>query len=64
MSASDDRHEDFKRATSNVLRAMAHDPDVQVAFQAGNQNLSGQTSGKRVRLPVPSRTLPEPEMAR
>lgn len=64
MPASDDRNEDFKRATSNVLRAMAHDPDVQVAFQAGNQNLAGQTSGKRVRLPVPSRSLPEAEMAR
>ena len=55
------RQEEFKRATAGVLRAMAHaEPDVQVAFQPG----PGGVSGKRVRLPLPTRTLPQAEMAK
>jgi cobaltochelatase CobT len=52
------RSEDFKRATAGALRAMAASPDMQVAFQPGPSGLSG----KRARLPVPSRALPEAEM--
>ena len=54
------RTEDFKRATAGVLRAIAEQPDVQVAFQPGPSGLSG----KRARLPLPTRALPAAEMAR
>jgi cobaltochelatase CobT len=54
------RAEEFKRATAGAVRALAQSPEVQVAFQPGPSGLAG----KRARLPVPSRALPEPEMAR
>jgi cobaltochelatase CobT len=54
------RTEDFKRATAGVLRAIAEQSDVQVAFQPGPSGLSG----KRARLPLPTRALPSAEMAR
>jgi cobaltochelatase CobT len=52
--------EDFKRATASALRAIAQTPDVQVAYQPGPSGLSG----KRARLPSPSRALAAPEMAK
>ncbi|HUW80057.1 MAG TPA: cobaltochelatase subunit CobT [Acidocella sp.] len=55
-----DKAEDFKRATANALRAIAQTPDVQVAYQPGPSGLSG----KRARLPAPSRALAAPEMAK
>jgi cobaltochelatase CobT len=55
------RQEEFKRATAGTLRAIAHvNAEVQVAFQPG----PGGVSGKRVRLPLPTRALPPAEMAR
>src|SRR6201994_1970009 len=54
------RAEEFKRATAGVLRAIAEVPDVQVAFQPGPSGVSG----KRARLPLPTRALPAAEMAR
>jgi len=54
------RTEDFKRATAGVLRAIAENPEVQVAFQPGPSGLAG----KRARLPLPTRALPPAEMAR
>ena len=54
------RAEEFKRATAGVLRAIAETPDVQVAFQPGPSGVSG----KRARLPLPTRALPAAEMAR
>ena len=54
------RQEEFKRATAGALRAMAHESEVQVAFQPGPSGLSG----KRARLPMPTRSLPPAEMAR
>jgi cobaltochelatase CobT len=54
------RAEEFKRATAGVLRAIAEQPDVQVAFQPGPSGVSG----KRARLPLPTRALPPGEMAR
>ncbi len=54
------RTEDFKRATAGALRAVAGVPDVQVAFQPGPSGVSG----KRARLPLPTRALPAGEMAR
>ena len=62
MSAPKDseRAEEFKRATAGAIRAMAQQPDVQVAFQPGPSGLVG----KRARLPMPTRALPAPEMAR
>jgi cobaltochelatase CobS len=47
------RAEEFKRATAGVLRAIAEQPDVQVAFQPGPSGVSG----KRARLPLPTRAL-------
>jgi cobaltochelatase CobT len=62
MTTSKDtsRSEEFKRATAGAVRALAQTPDVQVAFQPGPSGLAG----KRARLPVPSRALPEAEMNR
>ncbi len=55
-----ERAEEFKRATAGAIRALAQQPDVQVAFQPGPSGLVG----KRARLPMPTRALPAPEMAR
>src|ERR687894_725154 len=63
MSGKQDltRQEEFKRATAGALRAVAHaNAEVQVAFQPG----PGGVSGKRVRLPLPTRTLPPAERAK
>ena len=54
------RAEEFKRATAGVLRAIAEQPDVQVAFQPGPSGVSG----KRARLSLPTRALPANEMAK
>ena len=54
------RVEEFKRATAGVLRAIAEQSDVQVAFQPGPSGVSG----KRARLPLPTRALPAAEMAK
>ena len=61
MSAQDNdqgRAEDFKRAIANTLRALANVPDIQVAYQAGPSGLSG----KRAKLPTPSRALAASEI--
>ena len=55
-----ERAEAFKRATAGTLRAMAGEPEVEVAFQAGPSSVSG----KRARLPSPTRGLPPAEIAR
>jgi cobaltochelatase CobT len=64
MSANNEqaqgKAEDFKRATASTLRAMAHNTEVQVAYQPGPSGLAG----KRARLPAPSRALSTPEMAK
>jgi cobaltochelatase CobT len=54
------RTEDFKRATTGAVRAMAGSNEVQVAFQPGPSGLAG----KRARLPLPTRALPPAEVAR
>jgi cobaltochelatase CobT len=58
MTKDSTRTEDFKRATTGAVRALAHSAEVQVAFQPGPAGLAG----KRARLPVPSRALPDAEM--
>ena len=62
MSGKNDqgKAEDFKRATTGAVRAMAGVPDVQIAFQPGPAGLAGH----RVRLPSPSRALPPAETAK
>jgi cobaltochelatase CobT len=62
MSGSKDntRTEDFKRATTGAVRALAQSNEVQVAFQPGPSGLAG----KKARLPLPTRALPPAEMAR
>ncbi len=59
-TSKDTKSEDFKRATAGALRAMAQSADVQVAFQPGPSGVTG----KRARLPVPTRALPAAEMTR
>ncbi len=59
-SKDNTRSEDFKRATAGVLRAIAQNNEVQVAFQPGPSGLAG----KRARLPLPTRALPASEMAK
>ncbi|MCB5943564.1 cobaltochelatase subunit CobT [Acidocella sp. KAb 2-4] len=54
--------EEFKRATANTLRAMAHVQELEVAYQPGPAGLA--SNNKRARLPTPSRALPAPEMAK
>jgi cobaltochelatase CobT len=60
VSKDNTRAEEFKRATAGVLRAIAEQSDVQVAFQPGPSGVSG----KRARLPLPTRALPVAEMAK
>jgi cobaltochelatase CobT len=55
-----ERSEAFKRATAGAIRAMAGQPEVEVAFQAGPASLAGA----RARLPAPTRGLPPAEVAR
>ncbi len=54
--------EEFKRATANTLRAMAHTQELEVAYQPGPAGLA--SNNKRARLPAPSRALPTAEMAK
>ncbi|MBB3898375.1 cobaltochelatase subunit CobT [Roseococcus suduntuyensis] len=54
------RQEEFKRATAGAVRAIAQQTEVQVAFQPGPAGVSG----KRARLPLPTRSLPPAEMAK
>ncbi|WP_439598417.1 cobaltochelatase subunit CobT [Falsiroseomonas sp.] len=54
------RQEEFKRATAGAVRAIARQPEVQVAYQPGPSGLAG----KRARLPLPTRALPPAEMAK
>jgi cobaltochelatase CobT len=54
------RQEEFKRATAGAVRAIARQPEVQVAYQPGPSGLAG----KRARLPLPTRALPPSEMAK
>jgi cobaltochelatase CobT len=56
----DSRAEAFKRATTGALRAIAGNSEVQVAYQPGPSGVSG----KRARLPLPTRALPAAEIAR
>src|SRR5271157_4765293 len=59
-SKDNTRAEEFKRATAGVLRAMAEQAEVQVAFQPGPAGVSG----KRARLPLPTRALSATEIAK
>lgn len=60
MPADQSRSEEFKRATTGAVRAIAGSDEVQVAYQPGAAGLAG----KRARLPSPTRALPPAEMAR
>ncbi|MCB8880023.1 cobaltochelatase subunit CobT [Acidisoma cellulosilytica] len=55
-----ERAEAFKRATAGTIRAVAGQPELEVAFQAGPASLTG----KRARLPSPTRGLPPAEITR
>lgn len=60
MSDAETPVEAFKRATAAALRAIAETDKVDVAFAAD----AGGLSGRRARLPLPSRALAEEEVAR
>lgn len=60
MASEQSRIDVFKRATAGAVRAIAGSEDVEVAYQPGAAGLSG----KRVRLPTPTRVLPAAEVAR
>ena len=55
-----ERGEAFKRATAGAIRALAGQPEVEVAFQAGPASIAGI----RARLPSPTRGLPPAEVTR
>ena len=55
-----ERSEAFKRATAGAVRAIAGQPEVEVAFQAGPASIAGP----RARLPSPTRGLPPAEVTR
>jgi cobaltochelatase CobT len=55
-----ERSEAFKRATAGAIRAIAGQPEIEVAFQAGPASLAGP----RARLPSPTRGLPPAEITR
>jgi cobaltochelatase CobT len=54
------RAETFKRATAAALRAIAAGSEVQVSFHPGAASLTG----RRARLPAPTRALPAAEMVK
>lgn len=58
--AEPSRSEEFKRATTGAVRAIAGSDEVQVAYQPGAAGLAG----KRARLPAPTRALPAAEVAK
>jgi cobaltochelatase CobT len=60
MSDGESPIDTFKRATAAAVRAVSATPDVEVSFAAEG----GASTGKRVRLPVPSRSLSQEEVAR
>ena len=47
--------EPFKRALASCTRAMAHRPDLEVAFAADKPSLVSGPEGARARLPEPPR---------
>jgi cobaltochelatase CobT len=51
--------EPFKRAVAATVRAIAGEPDIEVSYTAEPPSLSG----KKARLPSPSRSLPPDEVA-
>ena len=59
MSAPESPVEPFKRAVTAAVRAIADEPELTVSF--GTDGAGGQ--GGRSRLPMPSRNLPEEEVA-
>jgi len=60
MTGEPSRAEIFKRATAGAVRAIAGSEEIEVAYQPGAVGLTG----KRARLPAPTRTLPPAEIAR
>jgi cobaltochelatase CobT len=56
---SDNPIEPFKRAVGAAMRALAGEPELEVSYSAEPPSLSG----KKARLPLPSRNLPAGEVA-
>ncbi|WP_106640359.1 cobaltochelatase subunit CobT [Allosphingosinicella vermicomposti] len=51
--------ETFRQALAGASRALAHEPELELSFTADGSGASGKT----VRVPVPSRTLPARDVA-
>lgn len=51
--------ENFRRATSAAIRAIAHRPDIEASFAPGPSGLMGNEA----RLPLPPKHLPDKEVA-
>jgi len=51
--------DEFKRALANATRSIAEDPDLEVTYSPEKPSLNG----KKVRLPLPSRSLTPEEIA-
>ena len=49
----------FKAVLSGAARAMAHDPEVEVGFTGDSPHVSG----KQIKVPTPSRSLPPEQVA-
>jgi cobaltochelatase CobT len=60
MSDPETPVEAFKRATAAAMRAVAEDSEIEVTFSAD----AASGSGKKARLPLPSRALAPEELAR
>ncbi|HEY6916052.1 MAG TPA: cobaltochelatase subunit CobT [Allosphingosinicella sp.] len=51
--------ESFRQALAGASRAIAHEPELELSFTAEGPG----TSGKAIRVPIPSRTLPARDVA-
>ena len=59
MNPDENPTDEFKRAIANTTRSIAGDPELEVTFSPEVPLLKG----KKVRLPLPSRSLPPEEVA-
>jgi cobaltochelatase CobT len=59
MSQNDNPLETFRLALTGAARAIAHEPEVELAFSTDTPSASGKT----IKVPIPGRALPEHEVA-
>jgi cobaltochelatase CobT len=59
VNPDDNPTDEFKRAIANATRSIAGDPELEVTYSPEVPSLKG----KKIRLPLPSRSLPPEEVA-